>query len=110
LGIEEIFKNGTPEEKKETLLEIQSNLTITDKKLNVYNTGVNKKIIYTLNSARAENPSFEPEKYEADKGQTEVFASVCPTLLRTVYVVRTIHQRQIGYVYIPDIALVELYL
>jgi hypothetical protein len=82
LGIEEIFTNGTPDEKKEALRELQSNLTITDKKLNVYNTGTYGKIINGLLSAKTENPSFEPRKYDSTKGQNEAFTSVCPTLLR----------------------------
>ncbi|MGH7141529.1 MAG: recombinase family protein [Minisyncoccia bacterium] len=82
LGIDEIFKNGSPQEKKELLLEMQSNLTIRGKKLNVYNTGVYKKIIDGLLTCKAENPSFEPRFCEANKGKTEAFTSVCPTLLR----------------------------
>jgi site-specific DNA recombinase len=82
LGIDEIFKNGSPQEKKELMLEIGSNLTIKAKKLDVYNTGVYAKIINGLLTAKAENPSFEPEKSSANKDKTEVFSSVCPTLLR----------------------------
>jgi hypothetical protein len=89
LGIDDIFRNGTAQEKKEMLIEIQSNLTLTGKKLNVYNTGVYKKIIDGLLLAKSENPSFEPEKCEANKDKTEAFASVCPTLLRTLDEVRT---------------------
>ena len=83
LGIEEIFKTGTVQEKKGLLLEIGSNLTLQGKKLSVYNTGVYKKIIDGLLLAKQENPAFEPEKCEVDKGRNEVFASVCPTLLNT---------------------------
>ncbi len=82
LGIEEIFKSGTPEEKKDTLLEIGSNLTIKAKTLTVYNSGVYKKIIDGLLTAKAINPSFEPENCEADAERNPVFASVFPTLLR----------------------------
>jgi site-specific DNA recombinase len=82
LGIDEIFKNGSPQEKKALLSEIGSNLTIQGKKLNVYNTGVYKKIMDGLLTARKENPAFEPRNYQANKDKTEVFASVCPTLLR----------------------------
>jgi hypothetical protein len=38
VGISEIFKNGTVEEKKSALSEIGSNLTLKEKKLNVINT------------------------------------------------------------------------
>ena len=82
LGIEEIFKTGTVQEKKGLLLEIGSNLTLQGKKLSVYNTGVYKKIIDGLLLAKQENPAFEPENCEVDKGRNDVFASVCPTLLR----------------------------
>ncbi len=82
LGIEEIFKSGTPEEKKETLLEIGSNLTIKAKKLTVYNSGVYKKLIDGLLTAKMLNPSFEPGNCEADAERNPVFASVRPTLLR----------------------------
>ncbi len=82
LGIEEIFKNGQPEEKRELISELQSNLAIKDKKLSVYNTGVYKKIIDGLLLAKEENPAFEPELCEADTRRNPDFASVCPTLLR----------------------------
>lgn len=82
LGIDDIFRNGTPQEKKETLQEIQSNLTLTGKKLNVYNTGIYQKIIDVLLTAKKINPAFEPENCEVNKGRNEVFATVCTTLLR----------------------------
>ena len=89
LGIDEIFKNGTVQEKKELLSEIGSNLTIQGKKLNVYNTGVYQKIIDGLLAAKAENPWFEPENCQANKDKTEAFASVCPTLLALLNDFRT---------------------
>ncbi len=82
VGVAEIFKNGTALEKKATLLEIGSNLTIKEKKLNVYQTNLYSVIINGLLLAKTENPLFEPEKSDANKDKTEVFASVCPTLLR----------------------------
>ena len=81
VGIETIFKKGTVQEKKDTLSELGSNETLKDKKLNVYNTGVYEKIINGLLTAKAENARFEPEKCQATKDKTGVFASVCPTLL-----------------------------
>ncbi len=63
------------------LSEIGSNLTLKEKKLNVYNTGMCGKIINGLLAAKRENPKFEPRFSEANKDKTEVFASVCPTLL-----------------------------
>ena len=82
LGIEEIFKNGSVSEKKETLSEIGSNLTIRDKKLNVINGKLVETITRFLLTSRKENPSFEPEFYQSNKGETEAFAPVFSTLLR----------------------------
>ncbi|MCI0542664.1 hypothetical protein L0Y69_02870 [bacterium] len=82
LGIEEIFKNGSVSEKKGLLSEIQSNLTIKDKKVSVCNVKIISIIIKGLLAARSHNPSFEPEFYQADKRLTETFTSVSPTLLR----------------------------
>lgn len=89
LGIETIFKSGTVQEKKDTLSEIGSNLTLKEKKLNIHNTGVYEKIINGLLTARTENPRFEPENCQAIKDKTGVFASVCPTLLWALDNVRT---------------------
>lgn len=69
-GIDKIFEKGTVVEKKELLSKIGSNLTIQDKKLNVYNTGVYEKIINGLLRARAENSAFEPKNCGVYKGQT----------------------------------------
>jgi hypothetical protein len=63
-------------EKKDALRELDSNLTIIDKKLNVYNAAVVQKIINGLISAKAENPSFEPRKYGSTKGKNTVLDSV----------------------------------
>ena len=76
-----IIKNGTIEQKKDLLHTFGSNLTILEKKLTV----INKKSIEVFKScllmARTENKTFEPENTLANKDKTEVFASVCPTLL-----------------------------
>ncbi len=82
LGIEEVFKNGTPQEKKEVLSEIGSNLTLKDKKLNVYNTGIYERIINGLLRAKAENPRFEPEYILDTSSQNKDFMLARPTLLR----------------------------
>lgn len=80
--IADIFKNGGYEEKTDALSELGSNLTLKDKILNVRN----KKLIEILENglfeAREINKAFEPRNSEADKDKTEVFTSVCPTLLR----------------------------
>lgn len=82
LGIEEIFKKGSVSEKKSTLAEIGSNLTIKDKKLNVCNGKLVETITKFLLTSREENPAFEPEFYRSNKGETEAFAPVFSTLLR----------------------------
>ena len=67
MGIEHIFKNGTVQEKKETLSELGSNLTLKEKKLSVCNTGVYKIIIDSILTAKAKNSGFEPENIERVK-------------------------------------------
>ena len=47
-------------------------------------------IINGLLSAKAQNHRFEPSKTPANKDKTEVFASVCPTLLRAARELRTV--------------------
>jgi site-specific DNA recombinase len=81
VGIAEIFRNGSFEEKKEALSETGSNLTLKDKKLNVINDNVYSVIINGLLEAKEKNKAFEPEKYQVNKEKTEVFTSVIPTLL-----------------------------
>jgi hypothetical protein len=82
VGVAEIFKNGAPEEKKEALSEIGSNLTIKDKKLNVRNTNLYSVIINGLLTAKTKNPRFEPENILDTSSRNEVFVDVCPALLR----------------------------
>lgn len=71
------------------LSEIGSNLTIKDKKLNVINGKLVETITRFLLTSRKENPSFEPEFYQSNKGETEAFAPVFSTLLRTIESIRT---------------------
>ncbi len=82
VGISEIFKNGTVEEKKSALWEIGSNLTLKEKKLNVSNTKLYSIIINGLIDAKTKKPQFEPEKIEDLSSRNEVFEYVRPTLLR----------------------------
>ena len=82
VGIAETFRNGEFEEKIEALSETCSNLTLKDKKLNITNENLFSIIINGLLEAKTKNIMFEPENCEADKDETEVFASVCPTMLR----------------------------
>lgn len=81
LGLDEIFRNGSIEDKKDALSETGSNLTLKDKKLNVSHKKLYEAIMSGLLTAREENKRFEPENCEAEKDKTEVFASVRPTLL-----------------------------
>lgn len=80
-GLDEIFRNGSVEEKKDALSEIGSNLTLKDKKLSVSNKKIYEAIMNGLLTAKEKNKEFEPENSEADKDKTGVFTSVCPTLL-----------------------------
>lgn len=82
VGIAEIFKNGSLEEKQEAISEIGSNLILKDKNISVYNDNLFSAIINGLLEAKKKNSRFEPAKSEADKDKTKVFASVRPTLLR----------------------------
>jgi len=81
-GIDEIFRNGSTEEKKEALSEIGSNLTLKGKKLSIYNAEMYETIINGLLSAKAENPRFEPAKIQDTSSRNEDFAAVRTTLLR----------------------------
>ena len=82
IELAEIIKNGDYEQKIEALSLMGSILTITRENINI-----NKIILYQaiekgLCEAKLKNPMFEPRKYQADKGKTEAFTSVCPILLR----------------------------
>lgn len=82
VGITETFRTGTFEEKKEALSTLGSNLTLKSKKLTITNKELLVIVAKGLLEARLINPAFEPAKCEADKDETEVFASVRPALLR----------------------------
>ncbi|MDO8589970.1 MAG: recombinase family protein [bacterium] len=82
IGIEEIFKNGGPEEKKEAFAEIGSNLTIKDKKPNVHNTNLYGVIMNGLLTAKTKYPRFEPENIIDTSILNEDFVPVRSTLLR----------------------------
>ena len=74
-------RNGTPQQKKDVLCALRSNLTISAKKLSITNGPAIETFKTYLGYAKEENRSFEPLFCEADKDKTEVFASVRPTLL-----------------------------
>ena len=81
-GIDEVFANGSIQEKKEVLSEIGSNLTLKDKKLSVSNAKMYEAIINGLLTAKTKNTRFEPESIVDTSSRNEVFVDVCPTLLR----------------------------
>ncbi len=81
VGIEKVFLSDDFVAKREALIETGSNLTIKDRKASIRHASLYSAIINGLLTAKSENPAFEPEKCEADKDETEVFASVRPTLL-----------------------------
>lgn len=82
VGIAEIFKNGNFEEKSEALSETGSNLTIKDKKLNISNEKLFSIIMNGLLEAKTKNTQFEPENIQDTSSRNEVFADVCPIMLR----------------------------
>lgn len=79
--IMDIFKNGSPEDKKSSLLELGSNLVITDQNISIYNKKTIQILINGLRKAKDKNGGFEPKYTLANKDKTEVFSSVCPILL-----------------------------
>jgi site-specific DNA recombinase len=82
VGVSEVFKNGSKKDKKDTLLEIGSNLTLKEKKLSIYNTNLYSIIINGLTKAKTKNTQFEPENIVDTSSQNEVFEDVRSTLLR----------------------------
>jgi len=80
-GLDEIFRNGTTQEKKDALLEIGSNLTLKDKKLSISHTKPCYAIINGLLAAKTKNPRFEPENIQDISEQNEDFIAVRSTLL-----------------------------
>jgi len=78
------------EEKQEALSVLGSNITLKDKKLNVINAEIFSVIQKGLLEAKSKNRAFEPKKYQANKGETEVFASVIPALLPRLHIYRTV--------------------
>ncbi|KKT62664.1 MAG: hypothetical protein UW55_C0010G0013 [Candidatus Giovannonibacteria bacterium GW2011_GWA2_44_26] len=99
----EIIESGTVEAKRKVLFRLGSNLIWDEKKLSIINRKSVQALIDGLNRARRKNTKFEPGNYEANKDETEVFASVRPILLRTVGVIRTwigVNQQDF---YVPDL-------
>lgn len=82
-SIKNIFLENDPKEKRMLLSELGSNLSWNEEILSIINTKPVQTLIDGLNEARRINDKFEPDLTLADKDQTEVFASVCPTLRNT---------------------------
>ncbi len=76
VGITEVFRTGTYDEKVEALSEIDTNLTLTDKKFTITTDKLYSIIIKGICEAKATNASFEPVKYEENKERTDNFTSV----------------------------------
>lgn len=70
-------------EKRDFLSKLGSNLVWNEEILNIINTKPIQALIDGIKKAKEENPLFEPSKTLANEDQTEIFNSVCPTLLRT---------------------------
>lgn len=104
VGVSKVFESGTYEEKKEALSALGSNLTVKDKKLSITNKELLVVISKGLLEARAKNPTFEPRKFGSGEDDPEAFASVRPTLLRTVEAVRTWISVYVGDFYVPKLA------
>ncbi len=82
VGIRKTFKKGGFKEKTAALKEVCSNLKLNGKKVDFQEQKEFSIIMSGLLRAKEKNKAFEPTKYEENKDKTEVFASVCPTLLR----------------------------
>lgn len=89
VGIGEIFKNGTYEEKIETLSNLGSNLTLKGKNLDILSKEVIVKIINGLAAMKAQNKGFEPAKTALNKAKAPAFAGVSASGLRMLNEVRT---------------------
>ena len=76
-----IMQTGTIEAKRRILSKLGSNIVWDEQKLSVVNKKSVQALIDGLNRAKRKTPQFEPENNKADKDETEVFASVRPSLL-----------------------------
>jgi hypothetical protein len=89
VGLTEVFRHGTFDEKQEALSALGSNLTLKSKTLSVFNKELFSVIAKGLLEAKSKNREFEPRKCEADKDETGTFVSVRPALCRMLNEVRT---------------------
>ena len=100
------FKAGGFRTRSQILNTLSAEGLIHDKKLELHLEAVFVEIRKTLDQVRSIFPGFEPENFAefalvpANQGTV---AAIKSTWLRIVNDVRTIFQRQNGYVYIPDL-------
>jgi len=87
-SILDILKEGNLQQKKETLSDFGANLILSSGKLSIYNTKSVSAFIEGRKSSEVKKLLSEPNKTLVNKRQTEVFASACPALLRTLDNVR----------------------
>ncbi|MCF7864989.1 MAG: recombinase family protein [Candidatus Pacebacteria bacterium] len=78
----DIMQSDNINSKREVLSRFGSNLIWDEEKVSIINTKWMDILIQGLKEAKLKNPQFEPRNYDVDKGKTDVFASVCPNLLR----------------------------
>lgn len=83
VGLSELFRNGGFKDKDGALSEICSNLTLKDRKTTIQEQNNYLILKKCIQESKQKNKSFEPKKYEGNKGKTESFDSVCPTWLRS---------------------------
>ncbi len=88
VGVAEVFKNGSFEDKQQALSDTRSNLTLKDKTISIYHDELLSIIIRGRLAAKSESKRFEPEKWEANKGKTPPFSDVCPSWLGEINIVR----------------------
>ena len=81
VGVSEIFKSGTYQQKIEALSELSSNLTLQDKKLNVFNDSLFTSVINGIYRVKQEHPAFEPRNFSSTKSKTDAFDVVGSTWL-----------------------------
>lgn len=81
VGIGEVFRNGTFEEKQDALLDTRSNLTLKEKKITVFHDELLSIIIRGRKAAKSENKEFEPANWRADKRKNTNFEVDVPSWL-----------------------------
>lgn len=82
VGLSDVFLSDNFDAKKDALIEISQNLTLSDKRLSVSLKKPLQVFSNGLLSARAKNPAFEPRNLVDLTERNDVFVSVRPTLLR----------------------------